>query len=123
MIAPLTNPPFSPNFSGNAASNNSATNVGGIANSGGPGGNSSGPAGGGDRGRGSPRTPSCNYGFAMIYPAPVIGGRLHTRSQLWMGGSLDPTDHDYHAGIESMYCTVCAWWKWSLRIMLPLEME
>ena len=43
MILPLTNLPFSPNFSSNVASNNRATNVGGIGNSGEPGDNSGGP--------------------------------------------------------------------------------
>ena len=76
MIAPLTNPRFSPNFSfsGNAVSNNSATNVRRIVNSSGPesksGGLGSGSGGSvslaGGRGRGGGSGPPRN-------PAKTIG--------------------------------------------------
>lgn len=88
MIAPLTKPPFSPNFSGNAASNHSATNVGGTANSGGPG-SGSGSGSGGGGGGGPPRAIAHSNIFTMVYPAPLISGELDQWSRPWTGGSLD----------------------------------
>ena len=79
MIPTLTNPLFSPNFSGKSVSNNNATNAGSMANSSGPGGNSgrlgSGNGSGGGGGGGSlPGTPALNNRFMMVYTPPVIGG-------------------------------------------------
>ena len=92
-ISPIQNPPFSPNYSGNAASNNIATNVGTVENPGLGSGMLVGEGGG-------PGTPGQINRPMMIYTAPVIGGGINSFHRSWTGGSLDPRVHDFHARLN-----------------------
>ena len=64
------------------------------------------PGGGG--GAGGPGGPgAAQFNNQRAVDVPVIGGGIGRLGQPWMGGSLDPRDHDYHLRANAKPYSVC----------------
>ena len=98
-VQTLSNPPYSPYFSGNSRVANNLGSVVKLV--------SSSSMGGGGRAGGPGRPGAAQYNNQRAVDAPVIGGGIGILGRPWTGGSLDPRDHDYHFCANAKLYTVC----------------